>query len=160
MSFGTLNTELQNILLVNHSYLTKWFVFLSITFLSAYYVFVVWKEHSPTKFIITASYRFLLFAISLGYLLSTPLLVLLLTPEYDFLSYYQLPLTLYSIVISILFILFFIDVIRYGPFVLLKMAGLDLKDPKVNEIANALENNKHFLRMNKNKKKSRGKNGR
>lgn len=151
MAFGELSTELQLVLTTNHSYITKWLVFLTIIFLSCFYLFIVWKTHKPTKYVFTAITRMLLFSLSLVYLLVSPLMLLLMTPEYSFNDFYSLPIIFYSVFASIGFILFFIDMMRYGFFVLLRLAGLDIKDDNVNEIARQIENNKHFLKMKRNK---------
>lgn len=152
MSFSTLPAEIQNLLLSSHSYITKWLVFLTIIFLSSYYLGFVWKNHKQTKYISVAIMRFLLFAISITYLFLSPLLILLMSPEHTFFEFYQVPLTIYSIVAAVIFLFGFIDLMRYGIFVLLKMAGLDINDPNVNEIARQLSNSKHFLKLKRSNK--------
>ena len=152
MVFQDLSTELQTVILNSHSYITKWLVFLTIIFLSSYYLFVVWKTHKPTKYVFTAITRMGFFSLSLVYLLASPLIVLLMSPEYSFYDFYNLPLIFYSIATVIGLLLFFVDMIRYGFFVLLKLAGLDIGDDNVNEIARQIENNKHFLKMKKRKR--------
>lgn len=152
MTFQTLTAELQNILNVNHSYITKWFVFLSLILLSSYYIFVIWKEHKPTKYILVAGMRLFYVSLSFVYLIASPLTLLLMSPEYDFYDFYNLPLKIYGVIASVIFLFFFIDMMRYGIFVLLKLAGLDINDDNVNEIARQIEHNKHFLKFNKRKK--------
>jgi len=112
MSFDTLSVELQNIYLVNHSYITKWFAFLTIIFLSCLYIFVIWKNQEQTKFFTVAIMRIFFFGVSVAYLVSSPLLLLVMSPEYDFYSFYSVPLILYSIVMSVIFLCCFIDMIR------------------------------------------------
>lgn len=149
MSYDNLSSELQYVLLANHSYMTKWLVFFVLIFLSAFYVFVLWKKHKKTKYVTTAIVRFFIFSLSIVYLFVSPLTLLLMTPEYSFLEFYTLPLMIYSIFVVILLILLFIDFIRYGAFVMLGLAGLDMDDENVKEIVRQMDNSKHFLKLGK-----------
>lgn len=147
MSFETLGTEIQNILLNNHSYISKWFVFLVTILLSAFYIFYVWNDHKPTKYFLVAVSRLFTFALAVVFLATSPYQLLLMSPEYSFLDFYNLHLILYSILFSLGAILIFVDIIRYGFFVLLRLAGLDFGDSNVRDIANQIKNNKHFIKL-------------
>jgi len=157
MGFNDLNIGVQNFLLFNHFYLLKWVVFIVLIFLSAYYLLVVWPNHKPTKFFTQAIFRGFFYVLSLGYLLSSPLTLLSLSPEVDFYSFYTIPLVFFGVGFSFLTLLVFLDFFRYGPLVLLQLAKVDVKDSNVKKIARDIENNKHFMRFSKNwdMKKSR-----
>jgi hypothetical protein len=151
MAFNTLSPELQNILLVNHSYITKWLVFLFIIFMSAFYVWGVWPNHKPTNYFTQAISRVFFYCLSVGYLLGSPLLLITMSPELSFLDWYGLPLKFYGVFTSIGMILIFIDIISLGLFYVLASAGLDLSNGRVKDIMNSFENNKHFLKMSTKK---------
>lgn len=149
MPFDTLPLELQNILLVNHSYMTKWLVFFLIIFISCFYIWGVWPNHKPTNYITQAILRVFFYLLSVGFLLGSPIMIISMSPELAFLEWYNLILVFYSIFTSILLILLFIDLLSLGIFYVLGQAGLDLTNGRISDIINSMENNKHFIKMGK-----------
>lgn len=129
--------------------MTKWIVFILIVFLSCFYIWGIWPKHKPTNYITQAILRLFFFGLSVVYLAVSPLMLLLMTPEYSFSDFYILPLKIYSIFISILGILILIDMLRLGMFYILSKAGLDVTNERISDIITNIENNKHFLKMKK-----------
>lgn len=146
MTWTDLSLELRNIYLQEFSSFAKWIVFLTLLILSSIYVFYIWKRHTPTNYFSVAIRRIFFFCLSWATLVSTPFLLIGLSPEYSFWEFYQLPLTIYSIILSLVLIGFAVDIIRFGIPVFFKFGGLDFKDPKVREVYDAFKNNKHLVK--------------
>lgn len=161
MSFNTLSPDLQNILLVNHSYITKWLVFFVLIFLSAFYVWRIWPNHKQTIYFTQAFLRLFFYAISISFLFVIPITIIGMSPELDFYVWYSLFYKIYGVMISLIFIVALIDFYSLGIFWLLSKAGLDLSDSRINNLLNSWEYNKHFVKLNFLKlEKKRGKFGR
>lgn len=150
MSFDTLTLELQNILLVNHSYMSKWLVFLVMIFLSSYYIWEIWPNHKPTNYFTQAFLRIFFYSLSVVFLIVSPMSIINMSPELSFLDWYGLYYKFYWIITSIVFVLVFIDLISLGIFYVLAKAGLDVSNGRVTNIMESWENNKHFIKMKKN----------
>jgi len=142
MAWLDLTLELRNIYLQEFSSFAKWFVFIILISLSALYLFVISKNQKPTNYFSIATGRIFLYLLSFATLLGSPFLFIGMSPEYSFWEFYQLPLTIYGIITSIVLIGFVVDIIRFGIPVLMKFGGLDFKDPKVREVYNQLKNYK------------------
>lgn len=153
MSFDTLTAELQNILLVNHSYMTKWLVFLVIIFISAFYVWGIWPNHKPTNYITQAIMRVFFYSLAVVFLAVSPLMIINMSPELSFLDWYGMILLFYKVITGVVFVLIFIDLFSLGIFYILGQAGLDLSNGRITDIINSMENNKHFLKMRRRAKK-------
>lgn len=156
MPFDTLSVELQNILLVNHSYMSKWLVFLVIIFLSSFYIWEIWPNHKPTIYFTQAIIRVFFYSLAVVFLLVSPMMIINMSPELSFLEWYSLILIFYKILTSIALILLFIDFIRLGIFFVLAKAGLDVSNGHVQDIMQSWDNNKHFMKMKKNGGKKSG----
>lgn len=149
MSFNNLGLEIQNYLLFTNEYISKWFVFLVFLFLSVYYVFVLWPDQKPTTSYAHALMRLFFLGLSVPYLLSSPLIIILMSPAYSFYDFYMLPMKVYGIFMSIGTLMVVFDMFRYGPLVLMRLAGLDFGDENVNKIARQIIKNKHFVKLSK-----------
>lgn len=145
--FADLSSGAQEMLTAYHSYISKWFIFVAIVLLSIIYVFKIWPSHKPTKFFTTAMIRVFFFAVTVSSLVASPFLFFYIGPEIPFFEFYQLPLTIYSVVLSLFAFIAFVDLLRYGPLVLLELAGLDMNDSKVKEIKRQIEKNKHGVKL-------------
>ena len=154
MSFTDLTPELQNILLVNHSYITKWLVFFIFIFLCIYYIFIIWPSHKPTDYFTQAMLRLMLYSVSVVYLVSTPLIILVMSPEYNFYDWYNLYFAIYGIFILISTVLLFIDFIRVGIFYIMSKAGLNIEGTRWQNIISDWENTKHFLKISRKNKRN------
>lgn len=152
MAFSDLALDAQAMVLSNHSYLLKWFVWLLLIFLSCYYLFFLRKEHKETSYFTIGILRVFTSILSFVFLVTTPLTILLMSPEYDFYDFYMIPMSFYSIVLSLMFVFWVIDFFRYAPQVFLQLAGMDMDDPTVSRIAKYIENNK-FMRFGRNGKR-------
>jgi hypothetical protein len=146
MAWINIVPELQNIYLQEFSIFAKWLVFSIMIGLSILYLFYFWKNQKPTNYFSVAVRRIFMFGISIATLLSSPFMLIGMSPEYSFWEFYSLPLLLYSISLSIVIIGFIVDLIRFGIPVLLKFGGLNWNDPKVQEVHNSLKNNKHLIK--------------
>ena len=146
MSWTELDLELQNIYLQQFSTFSKWLVFSILIGISLLYLLFLWKRQKPTNYFSVAVRRIFLFGVSIATLLSSPFMLIGMSPEYSFWDFYQLPLTIYGIILSIVTIGFIIDIIRFGIPVLLKFGGLDWNDSKVKEVYSSLKKNKHLIK--------------
>lgn len=145
--FSELSGGAKDFVLFNHSYISKWFVLTLLIILSVFYVFFIWPRHRPTKFITILLFRIFFITGSVSVLVASPYLIFYLDPTVTFSEFYQLPIALYSIVISFLGLALFVDFFRYGFFVLLELAGFDMNDPKVKEIKREIDKSKHGVRI-------------
>lgn len=140
MSYSSLSLELQNILLVQHQYISKWFLFFVFSFLSAYYLFGILPCQKKTSSILTVLLRIVYFTSSVGYLFSIPLQFILLSPETNLWSMYSVPLSLYLLFASIFLLVFIIGLLKTGLMGMLNYIGVDTGDT---EVKKQIENIKH-----------------
>ena len=149
MAFSDLSLELQNLLLVSHSYTIKWLVFFVFISLSGYYVFFIWKDHEPTSHITVVLFRLFFYGLGCIYLLVSPLSIFLMSPEISFYTFYSLPFIIYLVGFALFLLTVFFDIAKLGIFGMLKLGGLDVGDEGVNNFVNAWRNNKHFFKFKK-----------
>jgi len=153
MSFINLPIDYQNVLLEQHSYISKWLVFFLLLGLSIYYIFFVWKNQDLTRFFSVVAYRLLFISFSVGFLVASPFMLLLMTPSYSFLDFYGVILQFYQIIIIISFVVLFVDFLRFGIIGVLKVGGLDFGDENVNSVVNDIKKSRHFMKFGGIKKK-------
>ena len=146
MAFENISLELQNIYLQEFSNFAKWLVLIIFLSLSALYIFYIWKHQKKTIFVTTAVMRSILYVLSIACILSSPYLVILMSPQYSFWEFFTLPLTLYSVFFIVFLIICGVDLLRYGIPLLLKFGNMDMKDSNVEELMRNIENNKHGLK--------------
>lgn len=146
MVFNSLNGDLQNLLLTNYEYLSKWFIFIFVIFISVYYI-GNFKNLKPTKFIVVAIFRLIYVGVSYIILFTSPLQFLLMTPSYSFYSFYSIYLNLYYVFVIMFMFMVFFDLLRYGLLGILRLAGLDLGDNNVSELVNGFYNYKDFKKI-------------
>ena len=140
MGFETLSSELQNLMVVNYQYTAKWFIFILFTFLSLFYVSVIFSQRRKTTSIITLLYRIVFFVSSWVWLLASPLTFILLDPGADLWAIYSVPLTLY-LVLSIIFLFaFFFKMLKDGLLGILHYFGIDTGDSEVKETMDKIKN--------------------
>jgi len=140
MGFETLSSELQNLMVVNYQYTAKWFIFILFTFLSLFYVSVIFSQRRKTTSIITLLYRIVFFVSSWVWLFASPLTFILLDPGADLWAIYSVPLTLY-LVLSIIFLFaFFFKMLKDGLLGILHYFGIDTGDSEVKETMDKIKN--------------------
>ena len=153
MVFSSLPVDYQNVMLEQYSYMSKWLVFSLLLGLSLYYVFFVWKKQELTRFFSVVAYRLLFISFSVGFLVASPFMLLLMTPDYSFLDFYGVVLKFYQVVIIISFVVLLVDFLRYGFLGILKVGGLDFGDENVNSVVNDIKKSRHFMKFGGIRKK-------
>jgi len=146
MAFENISLELQNIYLQEFSNFSKWLVLIIFLALSTIYVFHIWKNQKKTISVMIAVMRAIAYVLSVICLLTSPYLLILMSPQYSFWEFFLLPLTLYSIFFLIFAITCGVDLIKLGVPALLKFGNLDMKDPNINELMRNVEKNNHGLK--------------
>jgi len=116
-------------------------------------VFFVWKKQELTRFFSVVAYRLLFISFSVGFLVASPFMLLLMTPDYSFLDFYGVVLKFYQVVIIISFVVLLVDFLRYGFLGILKVGGLDFGDENVNSVVNDIKKSRHFMKFGGIRKK-------
>jgi len=135
MSFVNLSSDLQNIMLVQYNMFFKGFLFFGALLFAIVYLFY-WKKEKevPTVFYSVGILRSLLTILSWLHLLLSPLSLFLLNPEYTLANATVAFYPVYLTFLSIGAITLMVDLFYYMPTVLLRMAGLDMGDPKIKKV--------------------------
>ena len=132
MSFAELSGELQTLLQFQHEVFLKNIYFLILFGFSMLYLFYFRSKQDKTPFFSVAIMRFFLSAFSVINLITLPLLLFSFDPSYSGFDFIFVYFRIYTIALIIYVILLNLDVIRYGVPIMLRIGGIDLKDPGTN----------------------------
>lgn len=135
MAFANLTTTTQNLLLVEYSFFFKATVFFGAVVFALFYLFY-WKneKEKPTVFYTVGILRLIISLLSWITLIMSPLILLLLSPDYELSLAVGWLIPTYLAFVTIGLITMVIDVFYYLPTVLLKYSGFDMHDPKINKV--------------------------
>ena len=133
--FSSLTTEFQNVLMFNYKYISETFFLLFIFGLGLFYLFYYKKNiEKETASFMVGTLRFIFTCLSWVNIPLTPFILYFLNPSLEtntFISVYQV-IYISMFIIGVLVLL--IDGMYFLPTVILKMAGLDINDPRVNKV--------------------------
>ncbi len=139
--YSNLPSDLQNIITFNYQYTADLFFVFVVLFFSLFHIFYYKKNvEKKTNLFSVAITRFLATAIAGVTIFFTPFALYLVKPSVVDNAFITTYVIFYTIYISLLLVIFFWDVFRYTPFVILKMAGVDFDDPEVNKVYKNIEN--------------------
>lgn len=131
MTFKSLTTELQTILIYNYEVFIRLFWICLVIGISAIYLFYFKKKEDKTPFFSVIVSRLFMTAFSFISLIFSPLMFLGLSPELNAWDYITPYFWFYIIILITYFIGLNWDLIRFGIPVLLQKAGLDMDDEEV-----------------------------
>lgn len=138
--YDKLPETLQNVIDFNHQYLSHFFFITLIFAVSVFYVFYYKKNiEKPTNLFSVAIARFVFSTICHVSIYLIPFTTFIINPsitENAFVNVYTIFYTLY---LTLLVFVFFADVFRYLPTMIMKMAGVDVDDPDVNKMYKSFE---------------------
>lgn len=138
--FDSLDSGLQNIIIFNHNYMSYFFFLFFVFAVSSFYIFYYKKNiETPTASIMVAFNRIILTVFSSIILFFTPYFMFILNPAIEDNIFVSSIMVGYNVYISLMVILLVIDFLKYAPFIILKMGGMDLNDPDTNRIYNNLK---------------------
>lgn len=129
-SFNLLTTELQNVLMYQHEVFVKSVYFVGLLIFSLIYLFYFRPKREKTPFFSVVIVRLFMDAISIVYLITTPILVLLFDPNYAGLDFIFIYFILYTICLSLYLLMVGMDIFRYGIPYMLRMGDIKWDDPK------------------------------
>ena len=135
MIFTNLTVTAQNLLITEFSFFYKFIVLFGVLFFAIFYLFY-WKKEKeqPTSFYTVGCLRLIITVVSWVSIFMFPLSLLLLSPQYGLDTFVGWLIPLYLTFIGIGFVTIIVDIFYYLPTVLLKFAGLDISDPKINKV--------------------------
>jgi len=131
MVFENLPAEAQDFVLFSTLQNMKVFLLLAIVVLSAMYLFVWKKQEGKTAFWSVGFSRFFMTIVAYVSLLCSPLMMLFISPEVSFWVPFALYGSLYFVVAMLFLVAILADINRIIPIAVLKMAGMNVNDPKV-----------------------------
>lgn len=114
-------------------------IFMMFSF-SLIYFFYMRHEEKPTPFFSVSIIRIIMRSVSFIILISLPLMLFALQPEYSGFDFIYTFFWLYITTLIIYIITLNIDFFRYGVPMLLKSGGIDLKDDKTKKAYERLVN--------------------
>ena len=134
MTFTNLSTEAQNILLVQYAFFFKSLLFFGGLLFAVFYLFY-WKKEKelPTPFYSVGILRMIITIGSWLALVLSPLMLLLLNPEYILSSAVNVFYPIYLTFIIIGAIGLITDLFYFTPNLLLRIGGFDTDDKKVKD---------------------------
>jgi len=132
MSFAELSGELQTLLQFQHEVFLKNIYFLILFGFSMLYLFYFRGKQDKTPFFSVAVMRIFISAFSVINLITLPLLLFSFDPSYSGFDFIFVYFRIYTIALITYVIVINIDVIRYGVPIMLRIGGIDLKDPGTN----------------------------
>ena len=140
MAFLNLSTELQEYILVEYGFYYKALViFGSLAFAIFYIFYYKTNVERPTIYRSIGFLRLCLTIVSYVILYASPISFILLSPEFEVTAMYALVLPMYMLLLLVGLILLGLDFFYYAPSILLKMAGMDIEDPKVKKAYRELQ---------------------
>lgn len=140
MAFTDLSTSLQDVLLVNYSFFFKSVLLFGGLSFAIFYLFY-WKpeKEKKTVFYSVGMLRIIYTIFSWLILIFSPLMLLLLNPEYELSSAVNTFYPIYLTFIIIGGITLIVDMLYFIPSIMLKFGGLDTGDPKVRKAFKSLK---------------------
>lgn len=132
MAFTNLTTEAQTILLVQYSFLFKSALLFAGVIFALFYLFY-WKKEieKPTPFFSVGILRTIITIGSWFILVFSPLMLLLLNPQYELSNAVETFYPIYLTFIIICGIGLIVDLFYFAPNLLLKIGGFDVDDERV-----------------------------
>lgn len=131
MVFENLPGNAQEFILYSTLQNMKVFLIATIIILSAMYLFVWKKGEKKTAFWAVGISRFFASLVAYVTLITSPLMMLFISPEVSFWVPFALYGSLYLVTATIFMVGVLGDINRIIPMAVLKMAGMDVNDPKV-----------------------------
>ena len=118
----------------NSTFMRALMLFFVFVFCFVYLVY--WKKHQEkdTKFWTLGLIRLLMTAFSYVYIAATPLTLLLFDPLIDFYKLFTFYFGLFGVFATLGLIVLIAEVIYIGPLLIMKMAGMDIKDKRVDKV--------------------------
>ena len=134
MAFANLTTEVQNLYLVQYSLMFKSVLLFGSVMFALFYLFY-WKKNKemPTPFFSVGILRSIITITSWLVLLFSPLMLLLLNPQYELSSAVNVFYPIYLTFLIIGGIGIITDLFYFTPNLLLKIGGFDTNDKKVKD---------------------------
>lgn len=140
MSYADLNAGLQIIVMYNYEVFLKTFLVFCIVGLSIFYLFKYKPfDEKPTPYYTVGIFRLLITIFSQWILITSPLLLLLLSPEIEGFYVYSMFTYPYLVIFVSLLAVALADFLYYGFAIIFKMGGMDIKDPNVAKVFNKIQ---------------------
>ena len=143
MTFTSLSTDAQNLLLTQFTFFFKFVLLFGFLAFACFYLFY-WKPNKQQKTVFYSVAFIRLFLTTLGwvYIVCFPLALFLMSPQFTFIEIQQVFYPVYFIMITLLFLGLIIDFMYYLPSIVAKHIGLDIEDKKVGKVYKMIS--KHF----------------
>lgn len=148
MGYSDLPTDLQNIIFTNFEFFAKIIIIVGIGLLSFYYIN---KFHNQLKtpYLMVGIIKTMTLCLSYLYLALSPLYILLLYPQFPLQNMIVWLFVGLSVVYTLLFIFFLVNIAYYPPLYFLKMAGIDSSLTRDNKVLKRIDK---FLGLEKLKR--------
>jgi len=140
MAFENLPQVAQDLVMTNFYFGAKTFLLLFVFAFSFAYLYYFKERQKPTAFFLVGIIRTLLYGLSFVYVWNFPLLILFVYPQVAFDLLIKFMLVFYWIGFSIFAFVILLNVIYFSPFALIKFAGMDLDNPRINSIVSKMLN--------------------
>lgn len=132
MTFTNLTTEVQDLLLVQYSFFFKSTLFFGAIIFAVFYLFYWKKERElPTPFFSVGILRSIITIMSWLILFFSPLIMILLNPQYELSTAVTVFYPIYLTFITIGCVSLTVDLFYFTPSLLLKIGGFDTGDQRV-----------------------------
>ena len=135
MAFENLSVDMQNILLEEHYLFSKKILIFTLLGLSLFYL-LYWKnqKEKPTPLILLGIFRFVGTGVAYAILAMSPLFLLFFDPRASFMTIFDTFFSIYGVCLVLLLIILVGNFYFFAPQVLMRMMGMDMKNPRVQEI--------------------------
>lgn len=132
MTFTSLSTDAQNILLTQFTFFFKFVLLFGFLAFSLFYIFY-WKpnKQKETIFYSVGMVRLFLSTLTWIYIILFPLVLFLMSPQFSFQQIQDVFYPIYFIMITMIFIGLLVDFLYLLPAMVVKHMGLDIEDKKV-----------------------------
>ena len=121
----------QEILIQNFEQLARFILGFGLFFISLLYVTVIQKSWKKTPFFTVGFARTLLYYNSWGILITSPLGLLLLSPELPASQFYYLIAFPYLVFVGLMILVASFESFFYLPAIIMRIGGMDYKDARV-----------------------------
>jgi len=138
MTYANLSSELQTLFYFSFETKLKSFLIFGLFLFCILYLFVFFPKHRETGFFVIGFTRLILFAVSIAIVGLFPLMTGLLSPEFSLVDTVNILIYPYLVFLILFLLLIVIDVLYLGVPIMMKLAKMDLKNPKVNKAYNTL----------------------
>jgi len=129
---------IDEIYLKNFEVFSKLVLYFGLMAYSSIYLFIIQKDQKKTSFFTVGIARMLSFWFSWVLLITSPLSLLLLSPELPASQFYYIIIYPYIIVLTLLIFIASFESFYYIPSLILRIGGLDVGHPRIRKGVNEL----------------------